>query len=38
MIETVSLEKAAEGYGRMARNEARLRMVIAMERVNSQVL
>ena len=32
MIETVSLEKAAEGYGRMARNEARLRMVIVMDR------
>ena len=32
MIEIVSLETAAEGYGRMARNEARLRVVIAVER------
>jgi D-arabinose 1-dehydrogenase-like Zn-dependent alcohol dehydrogenase len=31
MIETVPLEKAAEGYQRMARNEARFRMVIVME-------
>jgi propanol-preferring alcohol dehydrogenase len=31
MIETVSLEKAAEGYARMARNEARFRMVIVMD-------
>ena len=32
MIETVSLEKAAEGYARTARNEARFRMVIVMDR------
>lgn len=27
-IETVPLEKAAEGYARMLRNEARFRMVL----------
>jgi D-arabinose 1-dehydrogenase-like Zn-dependent alcohol dehydrogenase len=32
MIESVSLEKAAEGYQRIARNEARFRVVIVMER------
>jgi D-arabinose 1-dehydrogenase-like Zn-dependent alcohol dehydrogenase len=31
MIETVSLEKAAEGYERMDRGETRLRVVIVME-------
>jgi propanol-preferring alcohol dehydrogenase len=34
MIETVPLEKAAEGYARMARNEARFRMVIVMDRTS----
>jgi D-arabinose 1-dehydrogenase-like Zn-dependent alcohol dehydrogenase len=28
MIETISLEKAAEGYQRMLSNKARFRMVI----------
>jgi D-arabinose 1-dehydrogenase-like Zn-dependent alcohol dehydrogenase len=28
MIETVSLERAAEGYARMMQNQARFRMVL----------
>ena len=35
MIETVPLEKAAQGYERMQNNQARFRAVIVMSRPNS---